>query len=181
MKLNHFVFLVLAGVIFNSCLHEVVRHPLFFESANFDQRTDFIHITPNNEPFSIEVMGRADTVGSMYRYNLQVGIYGSPAFNKDDFQLMSEALKIQVDDFALQSLSSKTVESHNKPWALVSSHWFFCPVDSLLDKLRDSSALKLVISFDGYFTYNHQSVDIEPIIALDPWFKSNEIVMSKSR
>ncbi|MDD4052376.1 MAG: hypothetical protein PHR28_10835 [candidate division Zixibacteria bacterium] len=142
--------------------------PLYFERPPKGDTGDYIHIMLKDQPLSIEVLGRLDSlIGNYYRIFLQVGIYGSPGFDIQRLVLRPESIAVSVNGFQFKDILSDIVIDL-KPWDALCLRKLFFNKDSLLNELGDASVLRMEIRLDGFVNYDGHPLAIEPIIALDP-------------
>jgi hypothetical protein len=157
---------------FSTGSRESVWRPLYFERRVNSDTADFIRDHLDNHPFSVELLGKPLSItNSGYSLFLQIGIYGSPDFDSSLLKLNPEKVYVKANDLkAMGKVANGSVADIN-PWKARSSHVFVFHKDSLLERLGDKAIVQLLIAFNDYAVYDNVPVEIEPIKALDPWFR----------
>ncbi|MCP4549745.1 MAG: hypothetical protein GY835_25095 [bacterium] len=151
---------------------QAVHQSLYFVDNAESDTADFVHIRPEGQPFSIEVLGTCKEVtDSTYSYQLQVGTYEHPGFNEEDYVISPEKVVLTINGIESQSRHDfDSVEVHNK-WVALSLHWFVFDRAALADFAADGSPLNLDLRLNGYAEYDRESVLLEDVAALDRWFR----------
>jgi len=136
---------------------------------------DFVRIMLDDQPFSVEVMGRPRELNdSVYVLFVQAGVYGSPDFSLKDLSFYPDS--VQMTMYGVKPVQSVVSDgSGQPPWEAFSIHHFVFQRDSLEEGYRRNLISSVVrpdirINLDGYVRYGDKRVDIPVVMAYDPWF-----------
>lgn len=179
--LRAFVSLGLAIMVFGCAGAHYARRPLYFERPPKGDTADFIHVTIKDKPFSIEVLGKSDSLNeNFYRIQLQFTIYGAPGFDYQSLVLRPESISVGINDVQFRSAYCSPLRTEVGSYHAYYLCIFGSDKNLLLAELGNADVLQMGIRFDGFIEYGGHPVIIEPIIMLDPWLKRLAAASSKA-
>ncbi|MCP4685591.1 MAG: hypothetical protein GY867_09090 [bacterium] len=149
-----------------------VRQGLYFVDNAKQDTAYFVHLRPEGQPFSIEILGTCKEVSdSTYLYQLQVGTYEHPGFIGENYVVRPEKTALSINGVEPRSRHDLgSFEVHNK-WVALSLHWFVFDRAALSNSAGDGFPLKLDLHLDGYAEYDGKPVPLQDVVILDRWFR----------
>ena len=163
-----------AAVVFSACSGpgEEVRQELIFLNHNQTDTADFIHILPEGQLFSIEILGSCENLDdSTYHYQLQVGTYESPGFVQREYIINPEKIVLTIDGVEPQSQGFTVVYPYPaRPWVALSNHGFTFAKSTLQKLAAKGLPLRFNLHLDGYAEYGGKVVRLQDVPVLDRWF-----------